>query len=682
MTTLSTAPLGPTETSSPVSMSLASPEASSLDFFSFLFVQHVIAQSGGGPPLGVPLPRAEHLPKIETSNAIHTSIASTAIEMWQVLPEGKIGIIGAGAAGLYAAMILQDLGIDYEILEASNRTGGRIFTHRFNGKAGKEAPIDDPARYDYFDVGAMRFPHIVLMDRVFDLFDRIGIQHLLKPYKFFEENNLMYYNNIGPITKKKGDNKADHFNVAESKSGPIPDEYADLGAKHWIDEVYRPFREEFKKMKDIPKSDVNSLLEPFEKLWKMITAYDHLSMRSYLLSSGPNKPKESPGPFPQPVIDWLETFDAGTGWYDGGFVESVMHALDFGTPAKDPKAIPAPPTPDGAIRNIPYPKGGWHCIDGGADHIIEGMLAKLKNQPIMGQKVTKISERNHKMVVECANGKAYEYAQVINTAPLGCIGAMDLEESHLLYSQKSAIRCLQYSASTKVALKFDERWWEDEKFMTDNQVAKTQAGDQQTNKKIVGGQSTTDLPIRCCVYPSYGLDSKGPAPGILLACYNWAQDASRIGALVGKGDEKELVELILDNIAKLHNIPREKIPPVRGHFAWNWSNDPHTLGAFAMFGPGQFGDASVDPSRPSLVSSYVSLKAPAAKGKLHFAGEATSIHHAWVQGALNSAWRAVFNVLNGNEEKRAELKANWGTPSEEYEEHLKALTILARAKRL
>lgn len=40
--------------------------------------------------------------------------------------DGKVTIIGAGAAGLYAAYILKSKGIDFEILEASNRYGGRV----------------------------------------------------------------------------------------------------------------------------------------------------------------------------------------------------------------------------------------------------------------------------------------------------------------------------------------------------------------------------------------------------------------------------------------------------------------------------------------------------------------------------------------------------------------------------
>lgn len=42
----------------------------------------------------------------------------------------KVGIIGAGIGGLYAAMLLQERGIPYEILEASPRLGGRLYTHR------------------------------------------------------------------------------------------------------------------------------------------------------------------------------------------------------------------------------------------------------------------------------------------------------------------------------------------------------------------------------------------------------------------------------------------------------------------------------------------------------------------------------------------------------------------------
>jgi hypothetical protein len=50
-------------------------------------------------------------------------------------PSLKVGIIGAGFAGLYSALILNSLDIDYEILEANKEhVGGRAFTYYFQGK--------------------------------------------------------------------------------------------------------------------------------------------------------------------------------------------------------------------------------------------------------------------------------------------------------------------------------------------------------------------------------------------------------------------------------------------------------------------------------------------------------------------------------------------------------------------
>ena len=39
---------------------------------------------------------------------------------------GKVIIIGAGASGLAAAKVLEQNNIDYTILEATNRYGGRL----------------------------------------------------------------------------------------------------------------------------------------------------------------------------------------------------------------------------------------------------------------------------------------------------------------------------------------------------------------------------------------------------------------------------------------------------------------------------------------------------------------------------------------------------------------------------
>lgn len=46
---------------------------------------------------------------------------------------GSVIIIGAGVSGLYAATLLEKAGVDYVILEARNRTGGRVLSGEVSG---------------------------------------------------------------------------------------------------------------------------------------------------------------------------------------------------------------------------------------------------------------------------------------------------------------------------------------------------------------------------------------------------------------------------------------------------------------------------------------------------------------------------------------------------------------------
>lgn len=274
-----------------------------------------------------------------------------------------------------------------------------------------------------------------------------------------------------------------------------------------------------------------------------------------------------------------------------------------------------------------------------------------------------LTQDKNAITVKIAGGEEKTYSQVICTTPLGCLAAIDTDGLDLLYNQKLAIRALQYDASTKVGIKFQKRWWQDPDVMGSGMTIK-------------GGQSSSDIPIRTCVYPSYGLDCPD-APGVLLASYTWAQDARRLGSLAhgnGTPGDQLLLELTLENLAKLHDITVEQMGPVEDHFAYSWFNDENARGAFALFGPAQFGNPHSD-----IPSLFAGIKAPGADGRFHIAGEATSAHHAWVLGALNSAWRAVFNALIGDETKQAKLIERWGIPDEENERNLLKLAALARA---
>jgi len=91
----------------------------------------------------------------EAGEAIYALHARNIVTKFlkQALPEPKpinpslpkatdvVGILGAGVGGLYTALILESLKINFEILEASkDRVGGRMYTHKF----------DKGGRYDYY----------------------------------------------------------------------------------------------------------------------------------------------------------------------------------------------------------------------------------------------------------------------------------------------------------------------------------------------------------------------------------------------------------------------------------------------------------------------------------------------------------------------------------------------------
>lgn len=84
-----------------------------------------------------------HLPKLPSRRSFikNTLIGATGMSILPSLPsfaqnyiantneqKFKIGILGAGIAGLHAAYMLQQKGIRAEVFEGSNRTGGRMYT--------------------------------------------------------------------------------------------------------------------------------------------------------------------------------------------------------------------------------------------------------------------------------------------------------------------------------------------------------------------------------------------------------------------------------------------------------------------------------------------------------------------------------------------------------------------------
>ena len=584
------------------------------------------------------------------------------------LPAGfKVGIIGAGMSGLYSAMLLKSLGIDYEILEANHeRVGGRIYTYRFNPDKWVNSQPGQNDFYDYIDVGAMRFPPIANMDRVIGKVQpwslvnvcntawrnkkRLGKIVNLIPYVLSDKNNLKSYNGktitVEDLDTAVKEKKGDPFDFSGVTS--VPKAFTEKNDYYdWLGQAVSPI--------------VTALEEDFEKGFELLLKTDRYSTRQYLATQVPYPNQTDPETnekyscldgLPASVIDWCETRETGTNLFDEAFSETCIDNFDFNA------------------------SGQWQCVEGGMDRFIAGMMNYLELPTTDPYDVTALSNTNIKTGVRVTAIREHQaeekmsidfhsvtehgavpitrtFNHVINTAALGATRMMDLSQCALPPKFNQALRVLHYDYSVKVCLRFKKRFWQHDHIGPDDKLI----------KGMKGGVTSVDSPLRNVVYPSYGLDLPD-APGVIIASYTWAQDATRMGAaFTGTGGSRDHIENVqvakqreeaIQTILKLlgdihgHNLVNSEYD--HQYFVMDWYHDPYTLGAFALYGPSQFSEF------------FGVITSDAANGKLHFAGEACSAHHAWIIGSLNSAYRTVYEVLRY--EKRPDLQLKlielWG----------------------
>ncbi|KAG8719775.1 hypothetical protein FRC09_010643 [Ceratobasidium sp. 395] len=515
----------------------------------------------------------------------------------RIPPVTRVAVIGGGVSGLQVAMRLSKAGHKVDVFEATERTGGRLYTFHFGG-----------GEWNYFDVGAMRFPHISVMQPTLDLFAELGLP-LLKYYMPSDDNTILLYNNI---RVKRKDSAGVTFNAQITKGGSVPDYWVNLGVTHLMRNVYGRF--------------LDALRKDYAQGYKEVMVYDNHSTRSLMaFVTLPTITDPVTGlevypckePYPVEVINWLELMTFSVGWFDRSFSETIFELLAFSEDQVRP----------------------WSCVKDGSEQITNVMVQKMLNEePWKDQVQIWLSQQVTAINFDKASGEftisatprprsdpagkyisaslmpdlGRKYSHVVLAVSPQAMRYIDLSTCQLDYGQRQALLALRPGPATKVGMIFNYDWW--------------------TPLGIVGSQSQTDLPVRTVVYPSYG-------PGIskvIIASYCWTQDAQTMAALMqgsGTFDETRLKNAILSDLAAIHDIPLTTMESYyAGMYAYDWSHNPQTMGAYAFFGPGEF------------VSLYENLTRPAAQGGLHFAGEAISTCHAWVAGALDAANRVVGQI--------------------------------------
>jgi monoamine oxidase len=244
-------------------------------------------------------------------------------------------------------------------------------------------------------------------------------------------------------------------------------------------------------------------------------------------------------------------------------------------------------------------------IDGGMDRLPSAFFPHLEQRLRFGARMVAIDQSDRSVIVhyKTAAGRfSVTGDHAIVTVPFPVLRHVEAIKPFSPAKQR-AIRQLHYDASAKILFQCRRRFWEDD-------------------DGIYGGGTVSDLPIRATYYPDHGRET---GRGVMLASYTWSEDAQRWGSL----SPSDRISEALEDVAQIHPQVTTEFEVGASHM---WHDDEFAGGAFALFDPGQ-----QTLLQPAIV---------APEGRIHFAGEHTSLAHAWIQGAIESGLRAAFEIAS------------------------------------
>jgi monoamine oxidase len=458
-------------------------------------------------------------------------------------------ILGAGLAGLCAALELERRGHRATILEAeTGHVGGRARTLRFEGGL-------------YGEAGAMRIPERHDLTRHY--VKELGLA--LRP--FVQSNPDAYYFLRGRRERVKNVRAlVAAYALTPTEREKTPDE-----------------------------------------LWAQ-------AVTSRLLALAPAERQDLLADVPgTPAVQALDQQSLQQLWESAGLSQEAIDLL-AGVNGLGP-LLPTAASEHLREEHLEVWTQRFDEIVGGTDRLPAAFVARLRAKPRMGCEVVGIEPgapgRPAAAVYrEKGQLRRVEGDVVLCTLPFPVVARLGLDRAFSGPKQR-AVRELSYDSATKVLALTGRRFWE-------------------TDDGIYGGGTYTDLPTGTTWYPADNATARDPAvsarPAVMLASYSWGQAARRLGAL----PHRARAALALEHVARVH--PQlAAAGTVRRTASWSWDAHPWSGGAFAWFLPGQH------------AALHRHVIAP--EGRVFFAGEHASLAHTWMQGALESALRAVREML-------------------------------------
>lgn len=314
-----------------------------------------------------------------------------------------VGIVGGGISGLYSALLLLREGHDVTVYEASNRLGGRIYTHRFASLAADEDV--------YFEAGAMRIPRSALHQRVYHLIRYLNTHGVsadkieLIPYVLEHENNYAFVQN-----RKV---KIDDSDLGRRHG--LPERFQDKSARELLGEVVTPW--------------VDLLQKDFDSGFAQLLAYDELSFRAYLRIIAK---------WPYEVIEFVELILSQTNQYHLSFTEIIMQTLDFDTKK-------------------------WATIKGGMSRLVQGAANLIGKQNIsLNSPVHRIIEgSDNRITLETCGtvSQSKTFDAVIVAIPPAALQAIT-ERPTWEFMKEQSVRSAHYEPLYKMGIHFRTRFWE------------------------------------------------------------------------------------------------------------------------------------------------------------------------------------------------------------------------------
>ncbi len=250
----------------------------------------------------------------------------------------------------------------------------------------------------------------------------------------------------------------------------------------------------------------------------------------------------------------------------------------------------------------------FHAVKGGNDQLPTTLASEIKDDIYINERVNEIHATETNVTIHSFNTiqstiSLFHADRVILAVPFSTLKLIDIRPKRIFTNEKwRAIRGLRYVPLSRIAIEFKKRFWEEQGFF--------------------GGQTITDLPLRFSFLPSQGIGSRGPA--VMTASYTLGADTLPWEVL----SPNDRLTTILQQLATLYGeaVYNEFVTSV----AVNWRQHPFIKGGFGIIKAGdvrQFGQ-------------HMST----AEHNFHFAGEHTSTHPGWIEGAVESGIRAAFEV--------------------------------------